>query len=144
MAELSMAKKRVYVAFDFDDVEVKNELIRQSKLPECPFDLEDCSIQKPIDKEWPTEAERRIRGCDCVIVLCGRQTHQAGGASTELQFATKIEKPRFFLAATRQTTPTPPDHTPKGTPIYTWRWATVSTLISGGIPPADAVVRYAS
>lgn len=138
-----MAKKRVYVAFDFDDVEVKNELIRQSKLPECPFDLDDCSIQKPIDKGWATEAERRIKECDCVIVLCGKQTHQAGGASTELQFATRFQKPRFFIAATRHATPTPPDHTPRGTPIYTWRWATVSTLIDGGMPPPNAVVRYA-
>ncbi len=138
-----MARKRVYVAFDFDDVEVKNELIRQSKLPECPFDLEDCSIQKPIDKGWAAEAERRIKGCDCVIVLCGKQTHQAGGASTELQLATRAQKRRFFLAATRHDIPTPPDHTPKGTPIYTWRWATVSTLIEGGTPPPNAVVRYA-
>lgn len=138
-----MAKKRVYVAFDFDDVDAKNELIRQSTLPECPFDLTDCSIDKPIDKGWPKVAEERIKGCDCVIVLCGKQTHQAGGASTELQLATQLEKPRFFLAATRQATPTPPDHTPRGTPIYTWRWATVSTLINGGNPPPDAAVRYA-
>lgn len=138
-----MAKKRVYVAFDFDDVDAKNELIRQSKLPECPFDLADCSIEKPIDKGWPKVAEQRIKGCECVIVLCGRQTHQAGGASTELQIATTLGKPRVFISATRQATPTPPDHTPKGTPIHTWRWATVATLLKGGAPPSDSVVRYA-
>jgi hypothetical protein len=138
-----MAKKRVYIAFDFDDIDVKNELIRQSKLSECPFDLEDCSIQKPIDRAWPTEAERRINDCDCVVLLCGKQTHQAGGASTELQIATKLQKPRVFLAVTRVETPTPPNHTPKGTPIYTWTWATVSTLIEGGTPPSSAVVRLA-
>lgn len=115
-----MAKKRVFVAFDYDDKSVKGDLIAQSMLQDCPFDLIDCSIEKPVDKNWPLEAERRIRACECVIVLCGEQTHQAGGASTELQIAQKMPKRHFFLAATRHSTPTPPEHTPKGTLIWTW------------------------
>lgn len=136
-----MAKKRVYVAFDFDDVDAKNELIRQSRLPECPFDLSDCSIEKPIDTGWPKVAEHRIKGCDCVIVLCGKQTHQAGGASTEVQFAQAEKKRMFCVAIPGIGTPTPPQNVAKGTPIYTWRWPTLTTLIEGGTPPTNAIIR---
>jgi hypothetical protein len=136
-----MAKTKVYVAFDYDDKSVKGDLIAQSKLPDCPFDLIDCSIEKPVDKNWPLEAERRIRSCECVIVLCGEQTHQAGGASIELQIAQKMPKRHFFLAAARPETPTPPDHTPKGTLIWTWKWGIVSDLLDRKTPPFDAVRR---
>lgn len=139
----NMAKKRVYVAFDFDDVDAKNELIRQSKLPECPFDLIDCSIEKPIDRGWPKIAEQRIRASDCVIVLCGKQTHQAGGASTEVQIAQAERKRMFCLAISGIGTPTPPMHVVKATPIFTWRWPTLTTLVEGGTPPANAIVRVA-
>ena len=138
-----MAKKRVYVAFDYDDRSVKGDFIAQSKQPDCPFDVIDCSIEKPIDRNWPLTAEQRIRSCDCVVILCGEQTHQAGGASIELQIAQRLMKPRIFLAATRQGTPTAPDHTPAGTPIWTWRWRIVSDLLDGKTPPPDAIVRRA-
>lgn len=138
-----MSKKRVYVAFDYDDVAVKNELIRQSRLPECPFDLLDCSIEKPVDRNWPEVAKQKIAGSDCVIALCGEQTHQSGGASTEVQIAQGLSKRIVCIAVTRQGTPTPPKHIAKGTPIYTWRWPTVATAVDGKNPPADAVARYA-
>jgi hypothetical protein len=139
-----LAKKRVYVAFDYDDVAVKNEFIRQSRLPDCPFDLVDCSIEKPVDRNWPEVAKQRIAGSDCVIVLCGEQTHQSGGASTEVQIAQSLSKRILCIAATRQGTATPPKHIEKGTPIYTWRWPTVGTIVDGNKPPPDAVVRIAT
>lgn len=136
-----MAKLRVYVAFDYDDKSVKGDLLAQAKLPDCPFEFVDCSIEKPIDRGWPLEAERRMRSCECVVILCGAQTHQAGGASTELQIAQKISKRHFFLSATRHGVPTPPDHTPRGTPIWTWTWGVLSDLLAGRTPPLDAVRR---
>lgn len=135
--------RKVYVAFDYDDADVKAELVRQGGLPECPFQLEDCSIAKKVEQDWPKVAEQRIREAGCVIVLCGEQSHQAGGASTEVQIAQRIGVRSFCLAATRKGTPTPPRHVPTGTPIYTWRWPTVKTLVEGGTPPPDAVVRLA-
>jgi hypothetical protein len=138
-----MAKKRVYVAFDFDDLDAKNELMRQSMLPECPFELVDCSIEKPINTGWPKVAEQRIKWAECVVVLCGKQTHQAGGASTEVQFAQAEQKRMFCVAIPGIGTPTPPKNIAKGTPIYAWRWPTLTTLVEGGTPPSNAVVRVA-
>lgn len=143
MGVFDMATKRAYVAFDFDDIDAKNELFRQSRLPECPFELMDCSIEKPILKGWPQIAEQRIKGCDCLIVLCGEQTHQAGGASTEVQFAQAEKKRIICVAISGIDTPTPPKNIAKGTPIYTWRWPTLTTLFEGGTPPDNAIVRYA-
>lgn len=136
-------KQRVYVAFDFDDVDIKNELVRQSKLPDCPFDLDDWSITRAVQGNWVEDAKVRIKASQRVIVVCGEQTHQSGGAAIEVQIAQELKKPISCLAGTRVSTPTPPAHIPKGTPIYTWRWATLETLLDGKSPPENAIVRRA-
>lgn len=136
-----MNRPRVYVAFDYDDAPVKGDLVAQSRLPDCAFDLVDCSIEKAVHANWALEAERRIRASEVVLVLCGVQTHQAGGASTELQIAQRLGKRCVFLAATRSGTPTAPRGTPIGTRIWTWRWSVVADLLSGRTPPSDAVRR---
>ncbi len=136
-----MPKTKVFVAFDYDDKSVKEGLLAQAVRPDCPFELIDCSIEKPVDKSWPLKAEKLIRDCECVIILCGEQTHQSGGTSIELQIAQRLSKRHFFLSATRQGTPTPPVHTPTGTQIWTWTWKTVSDLLYGTTPPLDAVRR---
>ena len=136
-----MTRPRVYVAFDYDDVSVKGDLIAQARRADCPFQLDDCSIEKPIRTHWAVEAERKITTADCVLILCGEQTHQAGGASTELQIAQKLGKRCIFVAGTRGGVPTAPVGTPSGTRIWTWTWAVVADLLADRTPPAHAVRR---
>jgi len=136
-----MNRPRVYVAFDYDDASVKGDLVAQSQLPDCSFDLVDCSIEKAVHPNWALTAEQRILECDVVVVLCGLQTHQAGGASTELQIAQRLGRRCVFLSATRSGTPTAPRGTPMGTRIWTWRWSVVADLLAARMPPSDAVRR---
>ncbi len=133
-----MAAKRVYVAFDYDDLDVKQNLITQSQFPECPFELVDGSIVKAISGSWTAEARRLIAGSDCIIVLCGEQTHQSKGVVTELQIAQELGKPYFLLQGTRRGTPTRPPNARASDKIWAFRWPTVRDLLDGKTPPSDA------
>lgn len=133
-----MTKKRVYVAFDYDDLDVKQNLVAQSKLPECPFVHVDNSINRALPAKWTEEARRLIAGCDCVIVLCGEQTQQAKGVAIELQIAQETGKPYFLLSGARKGTPTRPKNARNTDKVWTFRWPTVAALLEGRTPPPDA------
>jgi hypothetical protein len=136
-----MTKKTVYIAFDYDDLNVKQNLITESKRPDCPWEFRDYSIRKEVEGPWVAEAKRLIAASECVIVLCGKQTHQAGGVDIELQAAQEIDKYYFFLSGTRDGTPTKPKHARGEDRIWTYRWPTVEVLLKKGTPPPDAAVR---
>ena len=133
-----MVTKRVYVAFDYDNLDVKEGLIAQSKDPGCPFELIDNSIRDPVSEAWTVEARRLIAGCDSVIVLCGEQTHQAKGAAIELQITQELGKRYFLIQGTRKGTPTRPKHARADDKIWSSRWPTVLALLEGRTPPPDA------
>ena len=135
-----MLKKRVYIAFDFDDLNVKQNLIAESKRPECPWEFADHSIHQSIQGPWVSKARELIRASECVICLCGEQTHQAEGVAIEVQLAQELSKPYFFLACTRTGRPTKPRHARAGDRIWRYRWPTVETLLQGRVPPADAAL----
>lgn len=135
-----MGRKRVYVAFDYDDLEVKQSLIAQSSLPDCPFELVDGSINRHIPTRWHVEARRLIALADCVVVLCGRQTHQAAGVAFELQVAQELGRRYFLLGASRTAKPTKPPNARSDDRIWTFRWPTLAALLDGRTPPPDAAL----
>ena len=48
-----MAKKRVFISFDFDnDADLRDNLVAQSKRPESPFSMVDCSVRAAYDERW--------------------------------------------------------------------------------------------
>ena len=133
-----MPLKRAYIAFDYDDLDVKENLIAQSKLPECPFELTDASLHRTVPERWVTEARRLIGASDFVIVLCGEQTHQAKGVAIEVQSAQETGKRYFLLRGSRKGNPTRPPNARNTDEIWTFRWPTVRILVDGGTPPSDA------
>ena len=138
---LAMIRKKVYIAFDYDDLGVKQSLIAESKRPDCPWEFIDKSITTPIDDRWTAEAERLIQSSDFVLVLCGEQTHQAAGVAVEVQLAQKLGKRYFLLSGARKGAPTKPKHARGEDRIWTYRWPTVQALLMGHVPPPDAAVR---
>ncbi len=136
-----MAKRTVYIAFDYDDLGVKQNLIAESKRPECPWEFVDNSIPAAVPDRWAAEAKRLIAASEFMIVLCGEQTHQAPGVATEIQAAQALHKPYFLLSGTRKGTPTKPKHARAEDKIWTYKWGTVQTLLNKGTPPPDAAVR---
>jgi hypothetical protein len=129
--ELRVAKRRVFVSFGYDhDVDLKNALVAQSRLPDSPFDIADWSI-KVASPGWRAEARRRIRASDVVVVLCGQQTHTAVGVATEVIISQEESIPYFLLRGYQDKTCHRPTTAKPTDKMYTWTWDNLKRLIGG-------------
>lgn len=127
-----MAKKRVFISFDYDhDEGAKIMLAGQAKHPDSPFDFTDASIKEPLTGDWQAKVRRRMDSIDLVIVLCGEYTHTARGVAAELAIAKEKSKPYFLLAAYSDKTCTKPTTATESDKIYTWTWENLKKLIGG-------------
>lgn len=127
-----MAKKRVFISFDYDnDEKLKTFLVGQSLHPDTPFEFTDWSIKEHIAGNWQDHARRRLRNVDCMAVLCGSFTDRAAGVSAEIRIAQQERVPYFLLAGyadkpvTRPTAALPTDK------LYKWTWDNLAALIAG-------------
>lgn len=128
-----MAKKRVFISFDYDhDATLKDFLVGQAKNSDSPFELADWSIKEHLTGNWKDKARTRIRSVDVVAVLCGLNTHTAAGVSAELAIAQEEKIPYFLLAGYKDKTNTKPTAALSSDKIYNWTWDNLKTLIAGG------------
>lgn len=127
-----MARKKVFVSFDYDnDAMIKMLLVNQSKHPDTPFDIHDSSIKEHIDGDWQARARNRMRNVDVVCVLCGERTHTAKGVAVELQIAKDLGTPYFLLWGYKDKTCTKPTSASAADKIYKREWETLKLLIHG-------------
>lgn len=127
-----MTKKRVFISFDYDhDLDIKGSLVGQAKLPDSPFEIVDMSIKEAIASNWKENARRRIKGCDCVIVLCGKYTNIAKGVSAELTITQEEGIPYFLLCGRSDGNVTRPLGTKSSDKIYSWTWDNLKALLRG-------------
>ena len=125
-------KKRVFISFDYDnDSEIKGSLVAQSRLSDSPFDIVDMSIKEAIDSNWKEYARRRIKGCDCVIVLCGYYTDRAKGVSAELTIAQEEKIPYFLLRGRNGGYVRKPIGAKNYDKVYDWTWKNLKLLLEG-------------
>jgi len=129
----NMAKKRVFISFDYDNDEgAKTMLAGQAKLSDSPFDFKDASIKEPLSGDWKAKVRRRMDNIDVVVVLCGQSTHTARGVAAEVEIAQEKKKEYFLLAAYGDTTCTKPTTALSTDKIYKWTWDNLKKLIGGG------------
>lgn len=128
-----MAKKRVFVSFDYDHDEIlKIFLVNQAKLEDSPFELSDWSIKEPITSgDWKVKARSRIRAVDIVVVLCGEYTNTATGVNAELKIAQEEGITYFLLKGYAEKTCVKPLAAKSSDSIYTWNWPNLKKLIGG-------------
>jgi hypothetical protein len=127
-----MAKKRAFISFDYDhDSDLKNLLVGQSKHPDTDFDIVDMSIKEAIASNWRENARRRIKGCNVVIVICGKYTHQASGVSAEVGIARDEGVPYFLLWGRGEEHCTKPQSALQSDKIYKWTWDNLKALVNG-------------
>lgn len=127
-----MKKRKVYICFDYDnDSDIKGSLVSQAKLNDSPFDITDMSIKETISSKWKDEARKRIKGCDVVIVLCGKYTDTAPGVSAELTITQEENKP-YFLLEGHGNKSVPPKGALKTDVMHKWQWDNLKRLINGG------------
>lgn len=127
-----MAKTRAFISFDYDhDVDLKVLLVGQSKKYDSPFEIIDMSIKETIAKEWKDNARRRIKGCDVVIIICGRYTNSASGVSAELRIAQEEGISYFLLHGRADYKCVKPIAARDSDKIYKWTWDNLKLLIKG-------------
>jgi hypothetical protein len=126
-----MAKKRSFISFDYDnDLDLKNLLIGQAKNEDTPFEIADFSI-KEASSDWKEKARTRIKGCDLVIVICGKHTDTATGVSAELEITQEEGVSYFLLWGRSSKTCVKPKAAKSSDKIYKWTWDNLKSLIGG-------------
>jgi hypothetical protein len=130
-----MAKKKVFISFDFDnDQVVKEFVIQQARSPDSPFELSDHSLKEPKpDREWKARARTAIARSDVFIVMLGPYTRSASGVGTEVAIANEllaagqIEKSFQLIgysAGSRDWA------LPDAGSVYEWNWENLKKLLA--------------
>jgi hypothetical protein len=128
-----MARKKVFVSYDFDnDADLKMLLVGQSKHPDTPFDIWDSSVKAHIDGDWEAKVRVKIKACDIVCVLCSTTTHTAKGVGIELQIAKDVGAAYFLLTGYKDKPCTKPTTASSSDKMYDWTWENLKNLIHGG------------
>jgi len=123
-----MAKKRVFVSFDFDNDKVlKDFIVGQSRLPDSPFEVIDHSLKEAApESDWLEKARRAIRRSEIVIVMVGPKTHKASGVLKEVNIA-RDEKKQIVQIIGRKDR----DYTavPSAGRLYLWNWENLKKIL---------------
>ena len=123
-----MAKKKVFVSFDFDnDKIIKDFIIGQSKLSDSPFDVIDTSLKEAAPlKTWEDKARAAIKQSDIVVVMVGASTHKAPGVLKEVQMARDAEIPIVQVIGYKDGNYTA---VPNAGRLYLWNWENLKKLL---------------
>jgi hypothetical protein len=128
-----MAKKRVFISFDYDnDKGLKELLVGQAKLEDSPFELADWSNKEHLTGDWKKKTATKINAVDVVAVICGMNTHTATGVSAEVEIAQELGKPYFLLNGYTDKVCKKPLAAKAADKLYKWTWPNLKSLIAGG------------
>jgi len=125
-----MAKKKVFVSFDFDnDKTVKDFIVGQAKNPDSPFEISDHSLKEAApEKDWLARAQAAIARADVFIIMLGPKTKNASGVLKELKIANEKNKEKFQIIGYRDGTEN--WAVPGGGRVYRWNWENLKKLLS--------------
>ncbi len=125
-----MAKKRIFVSFDFDNDKALRELIvGQSKLPDSPFNVADYSLKEAApQRDWEAKARRAIARSEVFIVMLGPKTRKANGVLKEVRMANELSKPKFQIIGYRGGSRG--WAVPAAGVVYPWNWDNLKKLLT--------------
>ncbi|MBF0133467.1 MAG: TIR domain-containing protein [Magnetococcales bacterium] len=126
--DILMAKKRVFVSFDYpDDLGLKNLLVGQSRNPNSPFEIVDWSMKESAPQaNWVDFAEKRIKSVDLVIVLVGSKTYKAKGVHEEINLARGNNLPVVQIIGESDKY----ERVQNAGKLYKWTWDNLRILLS--------------
>ncbi len=124
-----MAKKRVFVSFDFDNDRVlKDFIIGQSKNEDSPFEIVDHSLKEAApEKEWEKKAAAAIARAEIVLVMVGEKTYKAPGVLKEVAMARQAGVKIVQVIGRKDGNYTP---VPDAGRLYAWNWENLKNLLS--------------
>ena len=119
-----MAVLNIFVSFEYDrDNELVNDFFEEAK-KHSPHRVRNKSLRESYpDETWTKKASDAIRECDVVVVLVGKDTHNAQGIIVETDMARNFGKPVIQVASKGRR-----DYrglTRLDKPIA-WKWATIN------------------
>ncbi len=123
-----MAKKRVFVSFDFDnDKTLKDFVIGQARLADSPFEVIDTSLKEaqPM-KTWEDKAREAIKRSDIVLVMVGPNTYRAPGVLKEVKMARAENIPIVQVIGYKDGNYT---QVPDAGRLYAWNWDNLKKLL---------------
>lgn len=125
-----MAKKRVFISFDFDnDKALKDFMAGQAKNPDSPFEIVDFSLKEAApEKEWLENARRAISASEVFMIMLGPTTRNAPGVLKELRIADELGKTKFQIIGYKSGTED--WGVPGGGRVYGWDWDNLKKLLS--------------
>ena len=125
-----MAKKKVFVSFDFDnDKTLKEFLIGQAKLADSPFEVQDHSLKEAApEQDWLTKATAAIKRADVFVVMLGPYTKTASGVLKEVKVATELGKTKFQIIGYNNGTEE--WAVADGGRTYKWDWENLKKLLA--------------
>ena len=125
-----MAKKRVFVSFDFDnDKTLKDFMIGQARLPDSPFEVADHSLKEAQpERDWQAKARAAISRSEVFIVMLGPRTRTASGVLKEVRMAQELQKRRFQIIGYNLGSAT--WAVPGAGRTYRWNWDNLKTLLA--------------
>ena len=125
-----MAKKKVFVSFDFDnDKALKDFIIGQAKHEDSPFEVIDHSLKEAApQKDWLDKATTAIKRADLFIVMLGPKTKNAPGVLKEVKVASEVGKPKFQIIGYKDGSAD--WAVPDGGRTYSWNWDNLKKLLS--------------
>jgi len=124
-----MAKKKVFVSFDFDnDKSLKDLIVGQARLPDSPFEVIDTSLKEAAPmKTWEDKARVAIKRSEIVLVMVGSNTHKAPGVLKEVQMARDEKIPIVQMIGHKDGNYTA---VPNAGRLYAWNWDNLKNLLS--------------
>ena len=125
-----MAKKRVFVSFDFDNDKVlKDFIIGQARLADSPFEVADHSLKESQpERDWERKARQAISRAEVFIVMLGPKTRRASGVLKEVKMANDLEKKRFQIIG--YSTGTSVWAVAGAGRTYSWNWKNLKKLLA--------------
>jgi hypothetical protein len=126
-----MAKKPVFVSFDFDnDRSLKDFIIGQSRHADSPFEVIDHSLKEAApERDWKDKARRAIRRSEIVVVMVGPKTHSAPGVLAEVAIAREEGKKIVQIIGYRDGVY---NAVPNAGRLYAWSWENLKKLLADG------------
>jgi len=127
-----MANPRAFISFDFDNnAREKMYFIGQSVNSRTPFNIEDWSSKTALAQStWQQIIEDKMKRCNMMIVLVGRNMGTATGVNKEIQMAIKNDVPFFGVYVDEANSSS---ILPLGLPrnrVIKWTWDGIASAIS--------------
>ena len=125
-----MAKKRVFVSFDFDNYKtLKDFIIGQARNRDSPFEVADHSLKEAApQRDWINKAKAAITRSDVFIIMLGSKTRFASGVKKEVEIANDLGKKKFQIIGYKGGTEN--WRVPNGGRVYSWNWENLKKLLA--------------